>query len=498
MDRRSFLGSASTAATLPFLFSAVGAGAEVVASKPLFANNPRLTPFRGFAGQDVACDNVAVEGKIPAALRGVFYRNGPGLFERGGQRYQHWFDGDGLLNAWRFTDKGVSHQAKFIRTEKFVAESEAGEFLMPSFGTAIKAKRPVKNSDSANTANTNVVRLGDRLLAMWEGGSAYDLDPQTLATRGVVTWKPELKAMPFSAHPKVEADGTLWNFGSAGFGKIVLYHLSAAGEMLRYHLLDSPPSAMVHDFAVSQKHIIFLLAPVTMDRDVLKAGGSFGESLRWNGKESVKVLVVEKADFTKQVVMEMPAFMVFHFGNAWEINNMIRVDFVKSDSLDIMREYMPRLMRGESVAAAASNACFMKIDLSRRQCSMETRSESVEFPRIDPRFVAQRNRMVFYPSYVGHDPSSRFNSVLRVDTETGKTDRYTFGDDVQLEEHIVVPKPGSLKEGDGWLIGVGFDQARQQTFTTVFDALNLSAGPVAIARLPYWMPLCFHGNFYAA
>jgi all-trans-8'-apo-beta-carotenal 15,15'-oxygenase len=274
--------------------------------------------------------------------------------------------------------------------------------------------------------------------------------------------------------------------------------LSAAGEMLRYHLLDAPPSAMVHDFAVSQKHIIFLLAPVTMDRESLKAGVSFGESLRWSAKESVKVLVVEKADFTKQRVMEMPAFMIFHFGNAWEMNNVIRVDFVKSDNLDIMNDYMPRIMRGESTAAGATNACFMKIDLNKGRCTMETRNESVEFPRIDPRFVSQRNRMVFYPSYAGNDPASRFNSVLRVDTETGKTDQFSFGEGVQLEEHIVVPKPGSVREGEGWLIGVGFDANRQQSFATVFDALNLSAGPVAIARLPYWVPHCFHGNFYAA
>ena len=89
MDRRSFLSATVAAAALPF----AGASFAKAESKPLFANNSHLTPMRGFAGQDVACDNLAIEGKIPKELRGVFYRNGPGLFERGGQRYQHWFDG---------------------------------------------------------------------------------------------------------------------------------------------------------------------------------------------------------------------------------------------------------------------------------------------------------------------------------------------------------------------------------------------------------------------
>ena len=116
-----------------------------------------------------------------------------------------------------------------MRTEKFVAESAANEFLLPAFGSRIKAKRAVKNSDSVNTANTNVVLLGDKLLAMWEGGSAYELDPNTLATRGPVAWKPELKAMPFSAHPKVEADGTFWNFGRVMMSKTILYHFVGQG-----------------------------------------------------------------------------------------------------------------------------------------------------------------------------------------------------------------------------------------------------------------------------
>jgi all-trans-8'-apo-beta-carotenal 15,15'-oxygenase len=500
MNRRSFLHTLGAGAALASPWASLPAFAEgqLRSAKPLFANNPRLTPMRGYSGQDVACENVLIEGKIPAELRGVFFRNGPGLFERGGQRYQHWFDGDGLVNAWRFTDGGVAHQARFVRTEKFIAENAAGEFLVPAFGSAIKAKKPIRNNDSTNTANTNVIPVGDKLLAMWEGGSAYELDAKTLATRGVVTWTPELKSMPFSAHPKVEADGTFWNFGTL-FGKMVIYHISAKGELLRHAVFDTPASGMVHDFAVSQKHLVFLLPPIGIDREALKAGKSFGEAMTWNGNDSVKILVVEKADFTKRRVLELPAFMVFHFGNAWEENDVIRVDYVKSNDLGVMNEMMPKMMRGENpdYGETVSVAAFLSIDLRRGKTSIVTRTEPVEFPRIDPRFVAQRNRHVWYPTTVGSAKDGRFNSVMRVNVEGGKTDVFTFNDDVQLEEHIVVAMPGSTKEGEGWLVGVGFDVGRQQTFATVFDALNLSAGPMAVARLPYWVPPCFHGNFLA-
>jgi all-trans-8'-apo-beta-carotenal 15,15'-oxygenase len=506
MNRRHFLSSVSVAGAsvaLPAMATAAAtANVDAVAKKTLFTPHPALTPLRGFSGQDISCERAAIEGKLPADLRGVFYRNGPGLFERGvgaaKQRYQHWFDGDGLVNAWRFTDKGVSHQARFVQSKKFLAEQVANEFLASSFGTGMKSKMPVRNSDDVNTANTNVVKLGDKLLAMWEGGSATEMDPVTLETRGIVAWTPELKHMPFSAHPKVEADGTFWNFGTL-MGKMVLYHISAAGNLIKQAVIDAPAGGMVHDFAITHKHLVFLLPPVGIDYPAMRNGLSFGESLTWKGNEPTKVMVVDKNDFSKRRILEMPAFMVFHFGNAWEADNIIHVDFVHAKNMSVMNDWMPKMMRGEIATPDESHPAFVTIDLNRGRCSINLRKENAEFPRIDPRFVGLRNRYVYYPVSTNKtDIRFGFPALMRLDTETGKTDTYAFENKVALEEHIMVPKPGSTKEGEGYLIGVGFDIEQQQTFATVFDALNLRAGPTAIVRLPYWMPMCFHGNFHAA
>ena len=510
MNRRHFFQSVGAAAATAATFasaSALPAVAQTPAAstskrKALFNGSPRMTPLRGYAGQDVSCERAAIEGKVPDALRGTFYRNGPGLFERGlgvnKRRYSHWFDGDGLVNAWRFTDKGVSHQARFVQTKKFLAEQVANEFLTPSFGSAIKAKLPVRNSDDVNTANTNVYKLGDRLLALWEGGSATAMNPDTLETTGIVAWTPELKHMPFSAHPKIDPDGTFWNFGTL-MGKMVLYHLSAKGDLIKHAVIDAPAGGMVHDFAVTHKHLVFLLPPIGIDYAAMRNGAAFGQALTWKANESTKVLIVDRNDFSKRRILEMPAFMVFHFGNAWEANNVIRVDFVQSKDLAIMSDLMPRMMRGETVVPDRSNPAFVTIDLNRGTCSISLRDENCEFPRVDPRFVGLRHRNVYYPVGTGaREEGFGFGGVMRVDTDSGKVDRFNFSEEVALEEHVMVPKPGSTREGEGWLVGVGFDVAAQQTFATVFDALNLAAGPQALVRLPYWMPVCFHGHFHSA
>ena len=133
-----------------------------------------------------------VEGTIPPALVGTLFRNGPGRFERGGARYAHMLDGDGLVARWAFLPPGeeargrVHFTSRFVRTQELAAEEYAGRVLFRStFGTA-KPGGPLANAFDMklkNPANTHVIAWGGRLLALWEAGPPHELDPATLATR---------------------------------------------------------------------------------------------------------------------------------------------------------------------------------------------------------------------------------------------------------------------------------------------------------------------------
>lgn len=87
------------------------------------------------------------------------------------------------------------------------------------------------------------------------------------------------------------------------------------------------------------------------------------------------------------------------------------------------------------------------------------------------------------------------SGVACIDVESGRVDRYEYGPDWIVEEHVAQPKASGKGQ---WLIGVAYDVRQQQTVLAVFDGGQLSQGPVARARLPYAAPLCFHGNFLAA
>jgi all-trans-8'-apo-beta-carotenal 15,15'-oxygenase len=129
---------------------------------------------------------IPVRGAIPSELKGTLYRNGPGRLERNGHRVHHPFDGDGMIAAMRFENGAVSLTNRFVRTEGWLAEEKANKVLYRGvFGSQKPGGRLANAFDLRlkNIANTNVVRLGDQLLALWEAAEPHALDPVSLETR---------------------------------------------------------------------------------------------------------------------------------------------------------------------------------------------------------------------------------------------------------------------------------------------------------------------------
>ena len=129
-----------------------------------------------------------IEGKIPEELYGTLFRNGPGLLEVNGHSIHHPFDGDGMISAIAFNNGRAHFRNRFVRTEGFIAEQEAGKILYRGvFGTQKPGGWLANAFDLKlkNIANTNVIYWGGKLLALWEAAEPYRLDPKTLNTIGI-------------------------------------------------------------------------------------------------------------------------------------------------------------------------------------------------------------------------------------------------------------------------------------------------------------------------
>jgi carotenoid cleavage dioxygenase len=510
MQRRQLLTAsvaglaAGAAAVTPGLADAKPALASVFAAN--VQSQPLLAPFKGVTDATGDRDSASGPGQIelrgrwPTELRGRFYRNGPALMERGAERYHHWFDGDGMVQQFTIGDGKVSHRGRLVRTSKLKLEQQAGRFVMSALGTQIDGGPPAGGPDAFNVANTNAIEHAGRVLALWEGGSAYGLDPKDLSTQGPITWRKDLQQVPFSAHPKVDASGHLWNIGTQG-AAIVAWHIDPQGALAGVQLGESPyPGGMVHDMAVTERYLVVPLPPVSFD--FAKTIGDGPRRFAMKAGEPLRVLVMEKADITKRRVFELPPQMVFHVGNAHETGDgRIVLSYIAAPDAWFLDQGAVALMAAQQQTAGRVGLQIATLDMGSGRAALQAIPGEVEFPRIDPRRIGLPARFLVtgaaWQTYANRS-NALLHGVQLLDVQTGRARRFDYGAMAVAEEHIVVPKPGKTGELDAWLLGTTFDARRQATVLNVLDAAHVEDGPVAQAILPYMLPLGFHGNFTAA
>ncbi|MGJ7582833.1 carotenoid oxygenase family protein [Variovorax sp. RHLX14] len=496
MNRRELLRRLAVAGSLPALFPLSAHGSEPDSWQAQFQASTALwKPAFATTLSDLPLTAAVVAGRFPDAVAGTFYRNGPAGHELGGERYRHWFDGDGMVHRFVIESGQVHHQGRFIATTKRLAEQALQRRLTEGFGTMLADVDPVSSPDSMNVANINVLPIGGELLALWEGGSAIRLDPITLETRGLKTWRADLAGVPFSAHPRTDVDGTVWNFGvGSSSGLLVLYEIASNGALRRAEAFRVDDLPMIHDFAITAKHLVFLLPPLVYDVRRKTAGASFLDSHVWRPELGMRALVIDKRDWKRQQVFELPTGFFFHIGNAWEEETFacttIHVDYMRLPDASSLLHSTREVMRGRMVHGTGSLMTVAHLNLGTGRATQNEWPIEAEFPRIDPRTTGGRHRHVVHAAQLlGGLPF--WGAVARTDVESGASQRYTHGSQVLVEEHVFVPDD----RGPGWILGTTLDCVNKQTVLSCFAADALVDGPVAQATLPYALPLGLHGTF---
>jgi carotenoid cleavage dioxygenase-like enzyme len=494
--RRAILRALGLAAlTVPF--------SRADPATPNTAWRSSFAPFDGPLGPrfdgELSCPALPVEGRLPDSLCGTLYRNGPARMRFGSTPYQHWFDGDGMVQQFRIGAGRVAHRGVLLRTPKLRAEEAAGRFLYPSFATDVENELPVRSADEINVANINLLAMpqAGALYALWEGGSAVELEPDTLQVLGFKKWSPESAGAPFCAHPRLEPDGSVWAFGYLpGRGQVLIYRIAASGALVRQTLVALPQADMVHDFAITERYLVFLLMPLAFRREST-GRFSFASHFTWQDRQPLRVALVDKSDLSVQH-FEVPTDGLFHIGNAWEERGMVRVGYVSQPEIDA-------LIRGRGIDApypsdssSVSSWKELEIDpVAKRVRVIATDAVRVEFPRYDLRLTGQKSAwtVLLERSRMMPGAVEGFDSVLTLGPKGMQ--RFRYGEDWIAEEHIFVADPDSRGLDAGFLVGTAYDWRAERTALSVFHARDVAAGPVARVLLPYGLPLGLHGQFIA-
>jgi carotenoid cleavage dioxygenase len=442
-----------------------------------------------------------IEGEIPREIHGTLYRNGPSqkIAPPQGNQALHLFDGDALVHAYRFDGGRVHYTGKFVKTPSFLIEQEEGRFSLHCVNFAVDD--PTERAALRVTANTNIVFHGGKLMALVENGYPWELDPGTLETLGENTFQGKMLGMATSAHPKI--DPRTGEFVIHGYQPVPpyvqLYVLDREGACTLAEPVDTPYAVMMHDLALTENYVIFLLCPVTYDAEMLMTTGVFADCLRWEPERGLKFGVRrrEAGSPVRWFDAPTPGF-IFHSGNAYEEGNKIVMDactYLDGNALlGSLRTWRTGVVRGNW----AAKPFLYELDLESGKCVEKQLDErSAEFPRLDDRLAGRKNRFGYATlnRTEQDDFLSTWATVVKYDRSGGPSVIHDYGSAHWPGEPVFVPRSPDAAEDDGFVLNVVYDGREDRSYLAVLDARNLSGKPLAKAHLPHPLPVGFHGNF---
>ncbi len=460
-------------------------------------------------GKDVALTGLAVEGTLPAEVRGSFYRAVPDPAFPPKFANDHTLSGDGMVSRLSFNADGTADfTMKFVDTARHLAEQELGRARFGKYRNPYTDDEDMRGVDRT-VANTTPIWHAGRLLLAKEDGHPYRVDPITLATLGSYDFGGALKSETMTAHVRIDAaTGELFFYGYEADGlastTVAYCIVGPDGTLNNEQWFDAPYCAMMHDFTITENYALFPIYPTTADLDRLKAGGEHWhhhpELDSWLG------VMPRYGDVAEIRWFKGPkGVMSYHMMNAWEgPDGLIHFDqcLSNTNAFAFVRE----------PSGIQMQPWEMKGALTRWTVDYKGDSDMVteavvgppgDFPVIpaarqgkpyDHGWMLTMNPEMQGPPVMGGPVGAMFNMLLRVDMNGGPPQALPLPPGWCYNEPVHIPSvtPGH----DGYLVVIVDHQTGEndfEHFAWVVDGGNIAAGPLATVRIPARLRPQVHG-----
>lgn len=459
-----------------------------------------------------------VAGQVPKDLDGGFYRVGGEFYLPPKFPDDAPLNADGYVSVFRFKDGRVDFRGRWVRTERFENDRKAGRQLYGYYRnpyTDDPSIRDPKRPARRTVSNTSTFGFDGQLFTLKEDGLPYRIHPETLATLGQWDFHKGWKSETFTAHPKLDplsGEAVAFGYEATGLASDDLYiaTLSPRGRVTHGVTVKVPYVSVIHDMALTHRHVVIPFGGYTTSRERLEAG-----KIHWGwdkSKPSVIGVMPRDGDAKDMRWFTGPERCMMHTYNAYSDGNkvILYAPFFDSNFFP----FFPNV-DGAPFDGSKARSFIRKITLDLDSKS-DTWQEEVLWPtpvmdlgKVDPRVMTLSNRYIFSPFA---DPERPFdearagmprgrgvvNTYGRFDLQTGKMEKLFVGPTHACQECTFIPRGSGSQEGEGYLIGVVSNYAEQRSELVIADAQRLEQGEIARVILPFRASSQVHGTWLDA
>ncbi|MFI0420893.1 carotenoid oxygenase family protein [Spongiactinospora sp. 9N601] len=433
---------------------------------------PYITGHYTPMADEITATELKVRGTLPPELNGRYFRNGhnpkPGITP------SHWFRGEGMLHGVRLADgRAEWYRNRWVKTPYLDG--------VPFTGTEL----------AVSAAATSIIFHGGRYLALQEANLPWEVGAE-LDTIGAYDFGGKLTSA-MTAHPKEDpVTGELHFFGYSPLPPYLTYYVAdASGEIVRSQVVDGSGPSLMHDFAITGEHAVFINSPVVFDHaersgipyrwhddvpfriGVLPRDGA-GEITWFDLDDHAAILHVTNSyvDARGRVVLEGPRFDQASWGSSWKW-------WVGSPGYGtgpVTGSTLHRWIMDPATGKATGQALDQL---------------TIEFPSINDARTGAVNRYSYAIAFPGAGLTGYH--TFKFDNQRGERMLLAHGEGRMPGEAVFAPAANGTAEDDGYLMTIVSDLKADASELLVLDATDLST--IAAVELPRRVPSGIHGHW---
>ena len=229
-----------------------------------------------------------------------------------GFKYNHAFDGHGLLNVYKINNGKFSYKGIRVQTHQYKIEHALNAQIFRGLNTNV----PYNPLFINDYCNISVLVHNNEVQACSEGGMPYVIDVEEGKTVGPKHPCPLMPYTPLSAHPKVK-DDNVYNM-SCYIAGIALFDSNG----VLFNEFFNGKCYYAHDFAITDNYYLIYLNEVNVNVfDIYSQKKTLLESVSLKGAH--KILLVHKSTLERTYIDVPDGHTVLHISHTSETEKCI-------------------------------------------------------------------------------------------------------------------------------------------------------------------------------